>query len=99
MASGVDCGSRGGGLGPNSATAAASSRQTPDSVRNSLVQLAAANSSNQQVGRNATPPVEKEGEVFRYEYVEDTVWGLFYSLRIKRQTTKKTLASVTFFMS
>ena len=40
-------------------------RQTPDSVRNSYLHLAPGNANN--ASRNGTPPVEKDGDMFRYE--------------------------------
>ena len=57
-------------------------RNTPDSARNSSLQLAtnrsssavatAAATANSQT-RNGTPPVEKEGDMFRYEIQLDNL--------------------------
>ena len=52
-------------------------RNTPDSARNSSLQLstnrpgstAAANAAANSQTRNGTPPVEKDGDMFRYDFL------------------------------
>ena len=51
-------------------------RNTPDSARNSSLQLstnrqnsAGANAAANSQTRNGTPPVEKDGDMFRYDFL------------------------------
>jgi len=54
------------GEGRCASSSAGMRHPTPDSARNSLAQLAGLHgNSGSGNGRNATPPVEKEGDAFR----------------------------------